>query len=97
MHDAILLADAQLAGGILDWGNAKVVQIKALVIAVAALLAVVAVVLTWWRTKAAVPTLVTLLLAGLVLYAVNNMDFFQKKVESEVTDSGAGAPAATNK
>lgn len=57
-------------------GSAERVILAA--ISVAATVYVAAV---WWRTKALVPTVTAVVMAGVVLYAVNNVDALQQGVE----------------
>jgi hypothetical protein len=45
---------------------------------------------TWARTKSAVPTVATLVLAAIVIWGVNNIDVLQNQVNE---DLGAPAPA----
>lgn len=52
-------------------------------ISVAATLYVAAV---WWRTKALVPTMTAVIMAGIVLYAVNNVDTLRAGVERDSAD-----------
>jgi hypothetical protein len=59
-------------------------------IGAAAMLYVAAV---WWRTKALVPTMTAIVMAGVVLYAVNNVDALQAGVEADSMqwlDAGQG-------
>jgi hypothetical protein len=44
---------------------------------------------TWARTKSAVPTVATLVLAAIVIWGVNNIDVLQNQVNEDL-----GAPAA---
>jgi len=46
---------------------------------------------TWARTKSAVPTVATLVLAAIVIWGVNNIDVLQNQVNE---DLGAPGPAA---
>ncbi len=45
---------------------------------------------TWARTKSAVPTVATLVLAAIVIWGVNNIDVLQNQVNEDL-----GAPAAS--
>jgi hypothetical protein len=82
-----------LAGDIITWANTKITQLNTLALAAAVLMAVIAVLMAWWKTRSFVATLVALVLAGLVVWAVNNMTTIKTKVGTEVT--GSHAPAAT--
>ncbi len=46
----------------------------------------------WWRTKALVPTVTAIIMAGVVLYAVNNVEVLQDGVESDAGDWISLAP-----
>ncbi|RKE03026.1 hypothetical protein [Streptomyces sp. TLI_171] len=81
----------QLAGDIITWANTKITQLNTLALAAAVLMAIIAVLMSWWRTRSFVATLVALVLAGLVVWAVNNMTTIQTKVGTEVA---VHAPAA---
>ena len=47
------------------------------------------VVATWARTKSAVPTVATLVMAAIVIWGVNNIDVLQAQVDQDLN----GAPA----
>ncbi len=79
-----------VAQSLTDWAQGKIADVQELVIVMVALLAVVAVVSTWWTSKALVPTLTAMLLAGLVLWAVANVGWLQDRVGEEI----GGTPAA---
>jgi hypothetical protein len=80
-----------LAGDVLDWANTKTGQVRALVLTVAALMAIIAVLMAWWKTRSFVGTLVAFVLAALVLWGISNLSVLQTKVGSEINDA---APAA---
>lgn len=50
---------------------------------------------TWWRTKAMAPTLGAVLLAAIVVFAVNNFDTLSNDVKRDVDNRRAGRPAAS--
>ena len=77
----------------IDWIADKLADIQQLILTAGVVLAILYVLMTWWRTKALVPTLVALLLAGIVLWAVSNIDWFKRKVGEE-TRSLPAPPAA---
>ncbi|GJF30260.1 hypothetical protein KNE206_29600 [Kitasatospora sp. NE20-6] len=83
-----------LAGDIITWANTKVTQLNTLALAAAVLMAIIAVLMAWWKTRSFVATLVALVLAGLVIWAVNNMTTIQNKVGTEVNASRAPAAVA---
>lgn len=40
----------------------------------------------WWRTKALVPTVTAIIMAGVVLYAVNNVESLQQGIQDDAGD-----------
>ena len=87
------LHQVYLAGDIISWANTKITQLNALALAAAVLMAIIAVLMAWWKSRSFVATLVALVLAGLVVWAVNNMTSVKNDVGTEVPGS-APAPAA---
>ncbi len=67
----------------IDWMNSKLGDVQGLLVGITGVLAIWFVIWTWVRTKALVPTLVAMLVAGAVLWAVSNMDWFKNKVGQE--------------
>lgn len=80
----------------IEWVADKLADIQQLILAAGVVLAILYVLMTWWRTKALVPTLVALLLAGIVLWAVSNIDWFKRKVGEE-TGSLPAPPAVVER
>ncbi|MEV7245210.1 hypothetical protein AB0N92_28770 [Streptomyces sp. NPDC093248] len=78
-----------LAGDVLDWANTKTGQVRTLVLAVAALMAIIAVLMAWWKTRSFVGTLVAFVLAALVLWGISNLNVLKTKVGSEIDDTAA--------
>ncbi|MEU3297613.1 hypothetical protein ABZ722_35500 [Streptomyces longwoodensis] len=78
-----------LAGDVLDWANTKTGQVRALVLTVATLMAIIAVLMAWWRTRSFVGTLVAFVLAALVLWGISNLNVLKTKVGSEIDDTAA--------
>ncbi|MFI6689298.1 hypothetical protein [Streptomyces sp. NPDC050485] len=78
-----------LAGDVLDWANTKTGQVRALILTVAVVMAIIAVLMAWWKTRSFVGTLVAFALAALVLWGISNLSVLQTKVGSEVTDTNA--------
>ncbi|MFJ4003972.1 hypothetical protein ACIPWL_10995 [Streptomyces sp. NPDC090023] len=76
-----------LAGDVLDWANTKTGQVRALVLTVAALMAIIAVLMAWWKTRSFVGTLVAFVLAALVLWGISNLSVLQTKVGSEINEA----------
>lgn len=63
---------------------------RLLIQAVVVVFAIGMVVATWARTKSAVPTVATLVMAAVVIWGVNNIDVLQGKVNEDL-----GAPNTT--
>ncbi|MFD6968774.1 hypothetical protein [Streptomyces sp. NPDC059949] len=78
-----------LAGDVLDWANTKTGQVRTLVLTVATLMAIIAVLMAWWKTRSFVGTLVAFVLAALVLWGISNLDVLKTKVGSEINDQAA--------
>ncbi|TGB07395.1 hypothetical protein [Streptomyces sp. MZ04] len=78
-----------LAGDILDWGTTKAGQVRTLVLTVAGLMAIIAVLMAWWKTRSFVGTLVAFVLAALVLWGISNLSVLKTKVGSEIDDTAA--------
>ena len=76
----------------IDWLNGKIGEVEGLVQAGAVLMAIVFILAIWWRTRNIVQTLVAMVTAGAVLFAVNNTDWFKSKVESEAGSVGIVVP-----
>ena len=75
----------------IDWIADKLVDIRQLILAIGVVAAIIYVLGTWWRTKAAVPTLVAMVLSGAVLWAVANINWFKEKIGDE-TSIGPAVP-----
>lgn len=56
------------------------------VVAAIGVAATVYVAAVWWRTKALVPTMTAIVMAGVVLYAVNNVDDLEAGVTQDSQD-----------
>ena len=69
----------------IDWGLEKINEVEVLVIAFAALMAIIFILSIAWRTRSLVPIIVGAFTAGLVLFAVNNTDWFKTKIEEETS------------
>ncbi|WP_031062200.1 hypothetical protein [Streptomyces sp. NRRL F-5527] len=80
-----------LAGDVLDWANTKTGQVRTLVLTVATLMAIIAVLMAWWKTRSFVGTLVAFVLAALVLWGISNLNVLKTKVGSEIDDTGTAA------
>lgn len=71
-----------------DWAEAMISNVTALVQSGVVLLAIITVVMVYGRTKQLIATGVAALLAGAVIWAVNNIEWFERKVGDE-TIAGA--------
>lgn len=80
-----------LAGDVLDWANTKTGQVRTLVLTVATLMAIIAVLMAWWKTRSFVGTLVAFVLAALVLWGISNLNVLKTKVGSEIDETGTAA------
>ncbi|MFF2378345.1 hypothetical protein ACFVUW_28545 [Streptomyces xiamenensis] len=78
-----------VAGDVMDWANLKLGQVRTLILAVAAVMAIIAVLTAWWRTRSWVGTLVAFVLAALVLWGISNLAVLQDKVGSEIEETGS--------
>lgn len=72
----------------------KLTQVQSLIQAAAVVMAIVAILGAWFRTKALVPTVTAAVLSGFVLWGINNTSWFQTKVGQE-TGLGAGPAVVT--
>lgn len=59
---------------------------QSVILAAISVAATVYVAAVWWRTKALVPTMTAVVMAGVVLYAVNNVDALREGVEADSHD-----------
>lgn len=66
------------------------------VVAAIGVAATVYVAAVWWRTKALVPTMTAIVMAGVVLYAVNNVEDLEAGVtqDSEAWIDGGTGPGS---
>lgn len=90
MHTFTDPSTVVLAGDIMDWATQKTEQIRTLVLTAASVMAIIAVLMAWWRTKSWVGTLVAFVLAALVLWGIANMPALKSKVGSEIEDNAVG-------
>ena len=74
----------------MQWFQGKLTQVEALVQAAAVVMAIVALLGAWFKTKARVPTVTAAILCGFVGWGINNTSWFQTKVGEE---SGLSVPA----
>lgn len=76
----------------MQWFQGKLGQVESLIQAAAVVMAIIAILGAWFRTKALVPTITAAVLSGFVLWGINNTSWFQTKVGEE-SGLGATAPA----
>jgi hypothetical protein len=68
---------------VIEYLTQMINQAGTVVIAAVGVAATLYVAAVWWRTKALVPTMTAIVMAGVVLYAVNNVDSLQAGVEAD--------------
>jgi len=78
-----------LAGDIMDWASLKLGQVRTLVLTGAGVMAIIAVLTAWWKTRSWVAVLVSFVLAALVLWGISNLAILKTKVGSEIDDTAA--------
>ena len=64
---------------------------RVLIQAIVIVFAIGMVVATWARTKSAVPTVATLVMAAVVVWGINNIDVLESQINEDL-----GAPAANS-
>ena len=78
--------------------TAKLAEIRQLIQGGLVVVAVLFIAHVWWKTKALIPTLGAMLLAGMVLWGTANVAWFQDQIGKEMHSlgpsaaSGAAAP-----
>lgn len=73
-------------------------EAELLIQAVVVVFAIGMVVATWARTKSAVPTVATLVLAAVVIWGVNNIDVLEREINEDLNQTSSapsGAAGAT--
>lgn len=73
----------------IEWMQQEIVQVTDLVQSGIVLLAIVSVGIVYGRTKQLVATATAALLAGAVIWATNNIDWFEGKVGEETNASAS--------
>lgn len=73
-----------LAGDIMNWANGMVTNIENLAIGAAGMMAVVATVMAYVKTKSWAGTLTAAVLGAVVVFAVSHIDGLSNMVDSEV-------------
>jgi hypothetical protein len=71
---------------VIDLLTSMISSAERVILAAISVAATVYVAAIWWRTKALVPTMTAVVMAGVVLYAVNNVDALKDGVEADSHD-----------
>lgn len=91
----LLAQDPVLAGDWLNLANDKISAIKGLLIAATAVIAIFAIARTYMRTQAVAPTLMAVIIAAGVVYAVAHMDILATQTGTEIVTTPPGtAPSS---
>lgn len=75
----------------IDWTNDKIGELISLVQFASVLVAIVSVAYAYAKTRSLVALLVAALTAGIFLWAINNTDWWQQRVEEESGSHPLGA------
>jgi len=78
---------------VIDLFNNLIAEVQDLLTAAVVVVAIGIILATWAKTRAIVPTLSAIILAGFVVWAVNNVDFIQDLVGEDIVEE-SGLPAA---
>ncbi len=70
----------------ITWLSKLISDVESLVTAGIAAAAALYVAAIWWRTKALVPTLTAILVAGVVVWAASNVDFLEQRVADDAME-----------
>lgn len=76
-----------LAENVIDVAKRLTTDVTGLLRSIALLAAIAVVVFTYFKTRAWVPTLISIVMAGFVLWAVNNDDFLKDSTEKTIEQS----------
>lgn len=77
----------------ISWMTAKLAEIRQLIQGGLVVAAIVFIAHVWWKSKALIPTLGAMLLAGMVLWGTANVQWFQDQIGKEMHSLGHTAPA----
>lgn len=72
-----------------QWLTTEIGRIQTLVLLLAVFVVIAVTVLTFYKTRAAIPALVTLVSGGVILWGLNNTSWFQQKVGQETATAVA--------
>lgn len=75
------------------WLEAMIANVEQVVTAAISAAAAVYVAAVWWRTKALVPTITAIVVAGVVVWASANVDFISDRVAEDAGNVQVDAPA----
>jgi hypothetical protein len=78
---------------VIPWMTAKLAEIRQLIQGGLVVAAVLFIGHVWWKTKALIPTVGAMLLAGMVLWGTANIQWFQDQIGKEMHSLGTTAPA----
>jgi hypothetical protein len=73
--------------------TAKLVEIRQLIQGGLVVAAVLFIAHVWWKSKALIPTVGAMILAGMVLWGTANVQWFQDQIGKEMHSLGRTAPA----
>ncbi|MFJ8073888.1 hypothetical protein ACIQ7Q_08135 [Streptomyces sp. NPDC096176] len=82
-------------GDVFDWLKDTLANVKTLATTAAGVMAIVATVMAYWKTRSWAGTLTAAILGAVVVYAVANMDDLSNMVDSEVPDAPAKAASVS--
>jgi hypothetical protein len=85
----MVLEQIVLAENVIDVANRLTVDLTGVLRNVALLAAIAVVIFTYFKTRAWVPTLVAIVMAGVVLWAVNNAAFLRDSTKRTIEQSQA--------
>jgi hypothetical protein len=77
-----------LAENVIDVARGLTADVTGLLQAIALLAAIAVVVATYFKTRAWVPTLIAIAMAGIVVWAVNNTDFLRGSTDRTIREAG---------
>jgi hypothetical protein len=68
---------------VLDWTSGKILEVTALVRTASVLGAILMVAVAYYKVRSIVALIVAAITAGLFLFTINNVDWWQERVEEE--------------
>lgn len=80
----------------IDWLNSEATAVGGLIQNGIGVMAIAFVGMVFWRSKAFAPTLGALLLAGVVIWGVRNVDWFERQIDKETVKAGLPAAAVVH-